>query len=187
MKKELTLILGGARAGKSVLGERLAGEASRVLYVATAEAKDEEMARRIEAHRARRPQAWQCLEEPLDIPEAIAAYEGTFDLLLLDCVTVWTSNVMLSAPEGVDVEAEALRRTERLLRRYEDGDAAWVVISNEVGLGVVPPSVLGRRYRDVLGKVNQRLAAAADRVLLVVAGLALDMKALGAQPIDRDI
>ncbi len=169
--KRLTLLLGGARSGKSTTAQRLAESGGRVLFVATAEAGDEDMRERIARHREERPAAWATLEEPRDLARVITDYAGEYDTLVLDCLTLWVSNLMLA---GVDV----LEATEALLGAFEAGRASWIVVSNEVGLGVVPASELGREYRDLLGRVNQRVAARADEAYLLVAGRALSLEKL---------
>lgn len=175
-EKQLILVLGGARSGKSAFAESLAGHGEQTLFVATAEPLDEDMRRRILKHRERRPAAWDTLEEPLDpaavIPSALAGH----DTLLLDCVTVWVSNLMLALGDKAHVETEILARAGALLDLYDRTPASWIVVSNEVGSGVVPATGLGRDYRDVLGKVNQLLASRADQVYLMVAGLAMELK-----------
>ena len=179
MSKELILITGGARSGKSALAELLARRRERVLFVATAEALDSDMERRIAAHRSQRPSEWDTLEEPLDLASAIPAALDGYDVCLLDCLTLWVSNLLLSLESSPNVEEEILSAVERLLDVCESSSASWIVVSNEVGLGIVPASSLGRLYRDILGRVNQIVASRADRVYLTVAGLALDVKALG--------
>ena len=176
MTKELILILGGARSGKSALAERLASQRERVLFVATAEALDMDMERRIAAHRSQRPSAWRTLEEPLDLSSAVQEAMDGYEVCLLDCLTLWVSNLLLKMEDDPNVEREILAEVERLLEVYEESSATWIVVSNEVGLGIVPSSRLGRLYRDILGRVNQAVAARADRVYLTVAGLALEIK-----------
>jgi len=184
--RKLILILGGARSGKSSFAEdlarRLAGD-GEVLFVATAEAEDEEMCQRIAEHRRRRPASWRTLEERLHLGKAVAEAVGGARVVLVDCVTLWMTNALLAgvgpdeeAPPGV--EAAALAEVDALLAAYRAGEATFVLVSNEVGLGLVPPYPLGRAYRDLLGRANQRLAAAADEVYLLVAGLPLELKAL---------
>lgn len=185
MTKELILILGGARSGKSSLAERLARQRERVLFVATAEALDVDMERRIAAHRSQRPSAWRTLEEPLDLSSAIQEAADCYEICLLDCLTLWVSNLLLKMEDDPDVEREILAEVKRLLEVYEESSATWIVVSNEVGLGIVPPTPLGRQYRDILGRANQAVAARADRVYLTVAGLALDLKSL-AVPISGE-
>jgi adenosyl cobinamide kinase/adenosyl cobinamide phosphate guanylyltransferase len=163
----LTLILGGARSGKSTRALSLAR--GRVLFVATAEALDDEMAERIAAHRAERPAHWDTLEEPKDIARALRARGDQYDSVIIDCLTLWVGNLM----EG----EQGLREwVPPLLEAYRAGRADWIVISNEVGLGIVPDNPLARRYRDSLGVVNQLVAEAADTVILMVAGIAVELK-----------
>ncbi len=179
MNKQLIFILGGARSGKSALAERLARQRERVLFMATAEPLDPDMERRISAHRSQRPSAWRTLEEPLDLASAIEETTDGYEICLLDCLTLWVSNLLLSMEGSPKVEEDILLAVERLLEVYERSSATWIVVSNEVGLGIVPSSPLGRLYRDILGRVNQAVAARADRVYILVAGYALDVKSLG--------
>ena len=160
----------------------MAGEAGRVLYVATAEALDDDMQRRIAKHRQQRPADWTTLEEPVELDSALPTALAGFDVCLLDCLTLWVSNLLLKMEGKADPEQQILSAAERLLEAYERSEATWIVVSNEVGLGVVPSSRLGSVYRDALGRVNQLVAAKADRVYFMVAGLALEMKSLGALP-----
>jgi len=188
----LTLILGGARSGKSAFAERLASRHSgRVCYVATAEAKDEEMRARIAVHRASRPPHWQTVEAPIEVHAALAA-AGRPDAVLLDCLTLWTSNLLLQtldpdaiAPDRVgEAEGQVTAAVDAVLRWREDSSASLYIVSNEVGMGITPPYPLGRVFQDILGRLNQRLAGAAEEVFLVVTGLALPLKALGSVTID---
>jgi len=175
----VTLILGGARSGKSDYAEKLAaGIGSRVLYIATAEVGDQEMASRIEAHRQARPATWQTLEAPRHVGAALAAVKDRPDALLLDCVTLLVSNIILameSEPEEA-VEAAVQAELEAILTAQKMADVPLVAVSNEVGLGIVPAYPLGRLYRDLLGRANQRLAALANRVVFMVAGLPMTVK-----------
>lgn len=179
MSMKLTLILGGARSGKSAYAEKLATELGpRVLYIATGEAGDEEMAQRIAAHRLARPAAWQTLEAPQKVGAALAAVKDNPDVLLLDCLTLLVSNILLSK-EGESqavIEAAVQAELEAILAEQARLRAPLFVVSNEVGLGLVPPYPLGRLYRDGLGRANQYLAAQADRVIFMVAGLPLALK-----------
>ena len=172
MGKELIFILGGARAGKSDYAQGLAENTGRVLFVATAEALDEEMAQRIAVHRSQRPADWETLEEPVDVAASLAPVVQDYDAVLLDCLTLWVSNRMLQTEDTPHILEEA----EKLLQVYDQGRATWIVVSNEVGLGVVPPTSSGRAFRDALGRVNQLVASRADRVYMMVAGLALEIK-----------
>jgi adenosylcobinamide kinase/adenosylcobinamide-phosphate guanylyltransferase len=186
----LTLVLGGARSGKSAWAERhVSSWGGPVLFVATAQAGDEEMARRIAAHRASRPARWRTVEAPLDLAEAIRANARPDDLVLVDCLTLWVSNLILvrlgdravdtlSPAEWSEIESDVLVATDELLEAARTVGASFILISNEVGLGIVPEYPLGRAYRDVLGRVNQVIAAIADPVLLMIAGLAVDLRAL---------
>ena len=176
MSKRLSLVLGGVRAGKSSYAQQLAQAGERVLFAATAEALDDDMSRRIRAHQEDRPSEWDTLEEPLDIVGSLAARLGRYDTVLLDCLTLWVSNLML-AETVTDIPAEA----RRLLDLYQAADASWIVVSNEVGLGIIAPTRLGRVYAEELGRVNQIVAAAADEVYFMAAGLPLSLKS----PADR--
>lgn len=181
MGRHFTLILGGARSGKSAYAEQQAAAASgEVLYVATAEAWDDEMRQRIAVHRAQRPATWRTVEAPQQTGAAIrAALTPATACVLVDCITLLASNVLLTLPETSD-EATATAalnaEIDLLLAAYAASAANWYVVSNEVGLGIVPAYPLGRLYRDALGRANQRLAVAADRVLFMVAGLPLTLK-----------
>jgi adenosyl cobinamide kinase/adenosyl cobinamide phosphate guanylyltransferase len=163
----LTLILGGARSGKSTRALSLAK--GRVLFVATAEALDGEMAARIAAHKAERPSEWDTLEEPRQIARAIRPKGGDYDTIIIDCLTLWVANLL-------EIGGTPSEWVAPLLAAYGAGKANWVVISNEVGLGLVPDNALGRRYRDALGVVNQLVAEAADQVTLMVAGIPVSVK-----------
>jgi adenosylcobinamide kinase / adenosylcobinamide-phosphate guanylyltransferase len=165
---KLTLILGGARSGKSRYAESLVGALPPPwAYVATAQAGDEEMAARIAAHRARRGAGWRIFEAPEELVEALALCNGM--PVLVDCLTLWLSNLMLAE---ADIEKETTRLEDALMTAV----APVVLVSNEVGAGIVPEHPLGRRFRDQQGILNQRIAARADRVVLMVAGLPLAVK-----------
>lgn len=209
----LILVTGGARSGKSTFAERLAAQRAepyggRVTYLATSETNDAEMAARVAAHRTARPAAWTTVECPLEVPAAVRASAaagaaecaGAPPVLLLDCVTLWVTNLLFSGgafggsepPEGgfnykkdllpaAEERAAAERVTvavDDLLATLDETGATLIAVSNEVGLGVVPEYPLARLYRDQLGWANQHLARAADRVYLLVSGFALDVKAL---------
>jgi len=183
----LTLILGGARSGKSSYAEVLAPRLGRrVLYVATAEALDEEMRARVAAHRARRPAGWQTLEVPLNVGAALEAspQAAGADVILVDCLSLLVSNVLLSRwPEAPEPDVETAMgwvqaEVDALLAARQRLGAQLVVVSNEVGLGVVPAYALGRTYRDCLGWANQALARIAGQVILMFAGLPVDLKSL---------
>ncbi len=177
---KLTLILGGARSGKSVYAEELARALGRpVLFVATATASDAEMQERIRKHRAARPADWETLEAPLHTATAIGSRQSTAQVLILDCITLLVSNILLQLPENASAEtviASASAELDALLQAHAQMGGEWLVVSNEVGLGLVPAYPLGRVYRDVLGWANQRLAKAADQVIFMVAGIPTTIK-----------
>ncbi|GAC1624069.1 MAG: bifunctional adenosylcobinamide kinase/adenosylcobinamide-phosphate guanylyltransferase [Ktedonobacteraceae bacterium] len=186
----LVLIVGGARSGKSTFAEQLASTSGkRVAFIATATASDADMGDRIARHRASRPPEWTTIEEPLDLLAAVQEASRIGDVLLLDCMTLWLSNWMGqygSIDEEDDVKlkdtytASALAAIEALLttlKTLEPGQTL-IIVTNEVGLGIIPMHPLSRVYRDLLGWINQRIARDADRVYLMVAGLAVDMKHL---------
>ena len=180
MARRLIFLLGGARSGKSRYAETWAREhGGRVLFVATAEAHDDDMRARIADHRAGRPAAWHSLEAPRDTANCVERSAFAYDTLILDCITLLASNILLDLPEHVTQRAanEAiLEEIERLLALQARADATWLVISNEVGMGVAPPTRLGNLYRDMLARANQRIAGRADEVLLLVAGLPWRLK-----------
>lgn len=168
----LLVLLGGARSGKSALAQRLASATdAAVTLIATAEARDDEMAERIAAHRAARPAHWATVEEPLDLARALAD-APPHACVILDCLTLWVSNLMLSGWPAARIEEEA----SHVAALAADRIAPTLVVSNEVGMGVVPASELGREFRDVQGRVNTVFCGAADRSVLVFAGRALDLK-----------
>ena len=179
--RQLILVLGGARSGKSTFAQRwAAAHGGRVTYLATAQALDEEMAARIANHRAERPAQWGTLECPFDPAAAIRAAAGETDCFLLDCLTLLVSNLLLADPPSA---AETVRcAMDGLLAAAREADADLIIVSNEVGLGLVPEYPLGRQYRDLLGCVNQRLAAQANAVYYLVAGIPLDVKQLACSP-----
>jgi len=166
------LVLGGARSGKSRFAIASQPARGRVTVVATAQAGDADMAARIARHRAERPPAWTTVEEPFDLVRSLQALAGAADAILVDCLTVWTANRMLRGDPDEAILAEADAFAELIGRR----PCAITTVSNEVGEGVHPETQDGLRFRDLLGLVNQRVAAVSDRVVLMVAGLPLDVK-----------
>jgi len=197
---KLTLILGGARSGKSTYAEMRAKElgGDNVLYVATSETKDGEMQQRVEKHRSERPSAWVTVETPRNVAKALRQAQDTVirqeggeaKVILLDCVTFLVANYLLEAagpeedpfddpsadPFDIQIEVDVIADVEDLVTYVKDADVDMLVVSNEVGLGVVPPYELGRAYRDILGRANQILARHADEVLLFVAGIPMKVK-----------
>ncbi len=174
---KLTFILGGARSGKSRYAQQLAQKnGGKVLYVATATAGDDEMKTRIENHRAERPAEWRTLEAPLKVGEAIEKElaDHPADVTLLDCMTLLATNVILQLPENAseqDADQALKVEVDSLLACIKRSNSQWIIVSNEVGLGLVPPYPLGRIYRDALGRANQQLAKNSDRVIMLVAGI----------------
>jgi adenosyl cobinamide kinase/adenosyl cobinamide phosphate guanylyltransferase len=163
-----TLVIGGARSGKSRYAEQLvASSPPPWVYVATATASDDEMTARIAEHRSRRGAQWQTVEAPLDLPAALAGAPAS--AALVDCLTLWLSNLMFA---GRDIDIEVGRLEQAMAAR----EAPLVLVSNEVGSGIVPDNALARRFRDWQGRLNQRIASHAGRVVLVVAGLPLVLK-----------
>ncbi|MGE0725913.1 MAG: bifunctional adenosylcobinamide kinase/adenosylcobinamide-phosphate guanylyltransferase [Alphaproteobacteria bacterium] len=166
----VTLVLGGARSGKSRHAEELVeAAAANGLYLATATAGDREMAQRIRHHRERRGPFWTTIEEPLHLAHALEAHALPGRPILVDCLTLWLANLM-EARRSIDAEVE------RLLSTIEDLPIPVVLVANEVGQGIVPDNALARRFRDDAGRMNQRIAGLADRVVMMVAGVAMAVK-----------
>lgn len=162
------LILGGARSGKSRHAERIIeSQTGPWVYIATAQAFDDEMRDRISAHRSRRSAGWRTLEAPLDLPGALAEADGA--PVLVDCLTLWLTNLLLG---GHDIPAA----TDGLTDALASHDGVVALVANEVGLGIVPDNALARRFRDEAGLLNQRIAAQADSVMFMAAGLPMRLK-----------
>jgi adenosylcobinamide kinase/adenosylcobinamide-phosphate guanylyltransferase len=196
---KLILVLGGARSGKSTFAEKLARELAgspgkdRVLYVATADAEDEEMRERVKNHQASRPSTWRTLEVSRGLGPALRESAQEVDVVLIDCWTMLIANCMLAAagpeddpfdapsadPFDAAIETQILAEGEALVACAEEIDAQLIVVSNEVGMGVVPPYELGRAYRDLLGRANQQLARRAGDVYFMIAGLPMCIKSDG--------
>ena len=176
----MILVLGGARSGKSTFAQQFALKLGgrQVLFVATAQAGDEEMRQRIERHRQERPPGWRTLEAPRDIGQAILEHHGDASVILVDCLTMLISNLLtdMQDPFATEVEGQVMSQIQDLVNCTERVPEALIVVSNEVGLGLVPPYPLGRAYRDLLGRVNQYLAHKADEVYLLVAGIPMPVK-----------
>jgi adenosylcobinamide kinase/adenosylcobinamide-phosphate guanylyltransferase len=177
---KLTLILGGARSGKSSHALKLAEESRKsVTFIATAQAFDHEMSARIQKHKSERPASWMTLELPLNITPSISQTKS--EVVILDCITLWMTNLMMQFVKDDLVDEAAFMpaaqaETEALLAAIRNTNQEWLVISNEIGLGLVPPYQMGRVYRDALGWANQRVAKEAERVLFMVAGIPMTVK-----------
>lgn len=176
MGGKLVLILGGARSGKSRFATEYASRLSRqVLFVATAESADPEMRQRIALHRKMRPRGWRTLEAPQGVAERVRRFPGRVEVILVDCLTLLVANLLERG--GRHLKAPLNREIEGLIGLRTRGHL--LLVSNEVGMGLVPPFPSGRRYRDLLGEVHQRVAREADEVYLVVAGIPLALKGGG--------
>ena len=177
------LILGGARSGKSQRALALGQESrGRTAFLATAPPLDDSLRARIARHQAERPRSWITVEEPFDIVAACRRLAGRHDLVIIDCLTLWVSNRMLRE----DADEVILAAADELAKLMRGRVLSLIVVSNEVGAGVHPVTESGLRFRDLLGSVNQRVAAAADRVTLMVAGLPVPIKDTPAEPVPRE-
>ena len=173
MANKLYFITGGARAGKSLFAEKLAYRLKgKHAYIATAQALDPEMSARIQQHRERRGDAWDTFEEPLDAAGLLTRLSGRYQVILFDCLTLWLSNIMARSEEDEAITA----RCSELVASIKDFDGNRVLVSNEVGLGIVPDNPLARRFRDLAGILNQRMAQAADEVYFMASGIPVRIK-----------
>lgn len=170
LERVITFVLGGARSGKSRYVQNLAARSQAVLFIATARGDDDEMRAKIQRHRDDRPTHWQTVEEPRDLGRVLRDLGARQEFVIVDCLTLWISNLLVESESERREQLEQFYCTVRELRRRT------AIVSNEVGSGIVPVSELGRTYRDVLGEVNQRVAALADNVVLLVAGIPLVLK-----------
>lgn len=180
---KITLVLGGARSGKSNFAEKIARETTgSVVYIATAQGLDDEMANRIKSHRQKRLDHWHTLEIPVNVGDSWLEMTLNADLVLLDCLTLLVSNILMKVPTfngNYDYDKSAIpvkEEVEKICEVAEAGTADWLIVSNEVGLGLVPVNSMGRIYRDLLGWANQRVASSAQGVYLLVAGIPLKIK-----------
>jgi len=176
----LILLLGGARGGKSAYAMRLAQDGERaaddeVCFIATAQGLDEDMTKRIARHRAERPTKWRTIEEPCQIDEALRQASGA-RIVVVDCLTLFVSNWLMRYDDEHECEQFVRRITRNFLALARTRQQTIICVSNEVGLGIVPDTGLGRVFRDLLGRVNQEFAAAADEAYLLIAGLPLKLK-----------
>jgi len=179
MYNRITLVIGGCRSGKSshalLLANQIAGDetpVSRKIFIATSVPTDSEMDARVVKHKKERGDGWHTAEVPLDIPAAIAEFSGEADLILVDCLTLWVSNMMFHEFDDDGI----LRMVEALQHTLENASSPVFLVSNEVGMGIVPDNGLARRFRDMAGMVNQKIAQSADRVIYMVAGIPMKIK-----------
>lgn len=181
---KITFVLGGARSGKSAFAEGLAKKYNDVVYIATAEAKDEEMRERVQTHRARRPLNWKTIESPYCVDRVVSDLNGKAGLVLIDCITLYITNMFLNSAACSDMKMVDLKQRQKyimaeinkLIQVCRESRSDVIVISNEVGLGIVPDNALSREFRDIAGYANQSLAGEADEVYFMVAGIAQRLK-----------
>jgi len=173
MDKRLIFVTGGCRSGKSQFALDYSNRHfQRKLYLATCEALDEEMVKRIEHHKLRRGSDWQTVEEPIKIAEAIKQHENDVEVILLDCMTLWLSNLLMREKD----DREIMNEVSRLVDTVSPGQTSFVFVSNEVGMGLVPVEPLGRRFRDLSGMANQKIAEVAQTVVFMVSGIPIFLK-----------
>ena len=171
----ITLVLGGVRSGKSRYAQTLAMKAKEVVFLATAQPSDDEMRAKIERHRQERPATWQTVEVPLDLDTAIAAHGVADSFLLIDCLTTFTANLLMSEEDNTE---RIFARVDRICSALQATSASVALVSNEVGSGIVPAFPAGRQFRDLLGEVNQKVARISDNVILMIAGHPFAIKGL---------
>lgn len=181
---KITFVLGGARSGKSAFAEGLAKKYNDVVYIATAEAKDDEMRERVQTHRARRPLNWKTIESSYCVDRVVSDLNGKAELVLIDCITLYITNMFLNSAGCSDMKTVDLKQRQKyimaeinkLSQVCRESRSDVIVISNEVGLGIVPDNALSREFRDIAGYANQMLAGEADEVYFMVAGIAQRLK-----------
>jgi len=175
---KMTLVLGGARSGKSAFAEDLARKYKDVVYIATAEVKDEEMRERIQIHRARRPFNWKTIEAPFHVDRIIPNLDEKVGVVYLDCITLYVTNMLLSDEKEnlKKKQSQILEEINKLCKACRESKSDVIIVSNEVGLGIVPDNALSRVFRDIAGSANQILADEADEVYFMVAGIAQRIK-----------
>ncbi|TRZ96872.1 MAG: bifunctional adenosylcobinamide kinase/adenosylcobinamide-phosphate guanylyltransferase [Dehalococcoidia bacterium] len=177
MAKQCIFILGGARSGKSRYAQELAGKLSnKVLFVATGEARDKEMQARISHHKKNRPESWRTLEAPTNIGRQIEQQIGDAEVVLIDCLTLLVSNLLGDESDYSKAEKQVMAEINELIACMDKLDSSFIIVSNEVSMGLVPETRLGRIYRDMLGKANQLIARHASEVYLMVAGIPVKVK-----------
>jgi adenosylcobinamide kinase/adenosylcobinamide-phosphate guanylyltransferase len=172
----LTLITGGARSGKSTFAQSLCKGGARVVYIATASASDDEMCERIARHRSSRPVCWRTVEEPLAVPDVVRSHASGSDFILIDCLTLWLSNLLFEWRDSdpATVERRACEEARELTEASTQGRV--IAVTNEVGSGIVPESSVARQFRDIQGLINQQIARAADAVYLLACGIPMQIK-----------
>jgi len=174
MNPRLIFVTGGTRSGKSNFAQDLAhSQKGRTVFIATAEALDDEMGQRIASHQRARPSGWDTVEEPRHLGQAVQKCAGTHDILLIDCLTLWISNLLTNDPLS---EAEIALEVKSLIHSCKTESSTVIIVSNEVGMGIVPVDRLTRLYRDIVGRANQEIASEADEVFLVVSGISMKIK-----------
>ncbi|MBI2831113.1 MAG: bifunctional adenosylcobinamide kinase/adenosylcobinamide-phosphate guanylyltransferase [Chloroflexi bacterium] len=177
MAEKIVFILGGARSGKSHFAQEMAGKISnKVLFVATGEPRDEEMQARIEKHKKARPKSWHTVEAPTNIGKHIEAEIGDAEVVVLDCLTLLVSNLLGERVDYEKAEKPVMAEVNSLISSINKINATFIIVSNEVGMGLVPETPLGRIYRDLLGTAHQLIAQRANEVYLVVAGIPVRIK-----------
>jgi len=169
---KVTLILGGARSGKSTYALKLASKYKKVAFIATCVGLDKEMRERIKLHKEARPKHWETFEEPQDLVKVLKKLDSRFDCVLIDCLTLLVSNLVLSGKS----QAKIIKKMEELLLAINKKEIRVIMVSNDVGLGLVPTNKLGREFRDIAGRVNQLVASSSDEVFFIVAGIPMKIK-----------
>jgi adenosylcobinamide kinase/adenosylcobinamide-phosphate guanylyltransferase len=169
---KITFILGGARSGKSRYALEVALKYGKVAFIATCQPLDDEMKMRIHTHKKHRPKSWQTFEEPQDIYGLLKKIKSKFELIIIECLTLWVSNLLLKGAK----EKEIISKLDRAIDSLKKSKAESIIVSNEVGLGIVPKNKLSRDFRDIAGKLNQLVAKDADEVILMVSGLPIKIK-----------
>ena len=173
MGKKVIFITGGCRSGKSRFALNYTNQHfSKKIYLATCEALDEEMAQRIEHHKKMRGPEWHTIEEPVETVDKIRQYGDKVEVILLDCITLWLSNILMKW----DSDSRIMDEVDRLVNMIKQSPTSFIIVSNEVGMGIVPTEPLGRRFRDLSGMANQRIAEVADTVIYMVSGIPLFLK-----------
>ena len=173
MRDSMIFITGGCRSGKSRYALDYAdSHFSKRVYLATAEVLDEEMARRVQLHKNARGPQWRTVEEPIEIVDTVIRIGHEVEVILLDCLTLWLSNLLLKWND----ESKINHEVDRLMATFRQSQATLIVVTNEVGMGIVPDDPLGRRFRDLAGSINQRMAAVADQVVFMVSGIPIFLK-----------